>query len=83
MAKKSKKLIIKNHVLKPKHTKLSDKEKAKLFSRYKITFNELPKIKKDDAALAELDAKEGDVIKIVRQSPTAKVSVYYRGVINV
>lgn len=84
MARKSKKkFIAKKHVLMPKHTKLSDKEIQKLFSTYKITFSELPKIMKNDPALHELDAKEGDVIKIVRKSVTSGTSTYYRGVTNV
>ena len=84
MAKKTKKaLIIKSHILKPKHAKLSDKEKKELFSKYKITFTELPKIRSTDAALADLGAKEGDIIKITRKSLTAGTTTYYRGVTNV
>ena len=84
MARKSKKkFIAKTHVLMPKHTKLSDKEKDQLFSNYKITFNELPRIMKTDPALSQLDVKEGDVIKITRKSVTSGTSIYYRGVTSV
>jgi len=75
--------IIKEHTLKPKHSVLNEKEKEALFSKYNITFTELPKILKKDAALKDLDVKEGDVIKITRKSPTAGTSFYYRGVTNV
>lgn len=70
------------HVLIPKHTKLSDKEKEDLFKTYNITIRELPKIFKDDPAIAHLDVKENDIIKIERQSSTAGTAVFYRGVIN-
>ena len=75
--------IITKHVLVPKHAKLSEKEKDELFKRYNITLRELPKILKDDPALASLDVKPGDVIKITRKSPTAGESVFYRGVSDV
>ncbi len=69
------------HVLIPKHTKLSEKEKEDLFKTYNIGLRELPKILKDDPALVGLDVKENDVIKIERTSTTAQHSVFYRGVI--
>ncbi|MBN1275431.1 DNA-directed RNA polymerase subunit H [Candidatus Woesearchaeota archaeon] len=70
------------HVLIPQHEKISDKEKEALFQTYNITIRELPKIFKNDPAIAHLDAKENDVIKIERKSTTAGASVFYRGVIN-
>ncbi|HLC46781.1 MAG TPA: DNA-directed RNA polymerase subunit H [Candidatus Nanoarchaeia archaeon] len=76
------KISIAKHILVPKHTKLSEKEKAELFSRYGITLRELPKILRNDPAIAELDVKTGDVIKVHRKSPTAGDSVFYRGVID-
>ncbi len=69
-----------NHILVPKHEKISEKEKEALFERYKITVRELPKIMITDAALAELDVQLGDVIKITRGSPTSGIAIYYRGV---
>lgn len=76
------KIIIKNHVLIPKHIKLSEKEKKELFEKYHISLRELPKIKKDDPAIASLNARIGDVIKIIRASPTAGETVFYRGVVS-
>lgn len=70
------------HLLIPTHIKLSEKEKAMLFERYKITEKEMPGILKSDPAIQHLDAKEGDVIKIIRKSPTAGEYVYYRIVIS-
>ena len=70
------------HVLIPKHKKISEKEKKELLEHYKITINELPSISKKDPALAETDVQEGDIIKIERESPTAGHIVFYRGVID-
>ena len=76
------KIDIAKHVLIPKHTKLSEKEKKDLLERYTISTKELPKIMSDDPAIAHLDAKQGDVIRIIRDSPTMGKSVFYRGVMN-
>ena len=71
------------HNLVPQHLKLSEKEKKELLEKYNITLQELPKILKDDPAIASLNVKPGDIVKIVRKSPTAGQAVFYRGVINV
>ena len=70
------------HVLVPKHTKLSEKDKKALLEKYTITLKEIPKILKSDPAIAHLGLQEGDVVKIFRKSHTSGESVYYRGVIN-
>ncbi|MBW2993242.1 DNA-directed RNA polymerase subunit H [Candidatus Woesearchaeota archaeon] len=70
------------HILVPEHTKLSDKEKKAVLEKYNLTIKELPKIKKIDPAIAKLNAKSGDVIKIIRKSETAGKSIYYRVVIT-
>ena len=71
-----------NHVLVPKHEILSEKEKEELLKRYKIKPYHLPKIKDTDPAVRALGAKPGDIIKIVRKSPTAGEAVYYRFVVR-
>lgn len=78
-----KKLKIDKHSLIPKHSKLSEKERKALFEQYNISLSELPKILKDDSAIQKLGAKSGDVIKIIRKSPTAGEAVFYRGVTSV
>lgn len=70
------------HVLIPKHTKLSEKEKQELFEKYNISIRELPKIYLSDAALIGMDVKENDVIKIERKGATAGQTIFYRGVID-
>lgn len=76
------KFKIEEHILVPKHSKINEKEKKELLEKYNITPKELPKILKKDPLAKELDAKVGDIIKIVRNSPTAGESVFYRCVVN-
>ena len=76
------KFKVEEHILVPKHSKLSEKEKAELLEKYQITLQELPKILKKDPAIRELGAKNGEIIKIERQSPTAGKTVFYRCVVN-
>ena len=77
------KFKVDKHNLTPKHVKVSEKEKSSLLEKYNVTPKELPKILKTDAAIRELDAKPGDVIKITRISPTAGESIFYRVVADV
>ena len=77
------KFKIEEHSLVPKHTKLSDKEKKDLLEKYQITWMQLPKISIKDPVAKNLNAKVGDVLKIVRRSATAGESIFYRCVINV
>ena len=70
------------HLLVPKHEKLSDKDKAELLKSYSISVNELPRILLSDPAIADLSVKEGDVIKVTRKSATSGEAYYYRGVVN-
>ena len=79
---KRKQAIIKEHILIPKHIKLSEKEKQELLEKYHISLTELPKINKDDPAISKLNIKAGDVIKILRNSPTIGKSIFYRVVIG-
>lgn len=71
-----------SHQLVVKHTKVSDSERDKLLKRYNVNPNSLPKILKTDSAIAHLDIKAGDIIKIERKSQTAGVAYYYRTVIE-
>ena len=80
---KKPKFKVDKHILTPKHSKLGEREKAQLLEKYHVTSKELPKILKTDATLRELDAKPGDIIKIIRKSPTAGESIFYRVMTNV
>ena len=77
------KFKVDEHILVPKHTKLTEKEKQSLLELYKITVKDLPKIYVEDPAIQHLSVHAGDVIKIVRKSATAGEIVYYRSVFDV
>jgi len=78
----NKKFDITKHFLVPKHSKLSEKEKKELFEKYGISMKEIPKISHKDAGIKELNVKQGDIIVVERNSPTAGNIRFYRGVVN-
>ena len=80
---KKQKFKVDKHILTPKHSKLSEREKAQLLEKYHVTSKELPKIAKTDSAIKELEPKVGDIIKITRKSPTAGQSFFYRVISDV
>ena len=80
MVKKSISISIKEHVLIPKHKKLSEASKKKILEKFNITVAQLPKIRGDDPAIIALDVRPGDVIEVTRSSLTAGETIYYRGV---
>lgn len=83
MPKKKKTLEnITNHVLVPNHIVLSDKEKKDLLTKYDIEANQLPKILTTDPVSLSIEAKAGQVLKIIRESHTAKESIAYRLVVE-
>lgn len=73
---------IREHELVPKHEILNEKEKEELLKKYGITLRQLPRILISDPMVKVLNAKIGDVIKIIRKSPTAGETVYYRVVVK-
>jgi DNA-directed RNA polymerase subunit H len=66
------------HILVPKHSKLSEKDKKTLLEKYHVNPKDLPKILVKDPAIANLGLKSGDIVKVERDSPTAGKSVFYR-----
>ncbi len=72
---------ITKHEFVPKHTKLSEEETEEFLKKFNISRKQLPRILKEDPALMKLDVKKGDVIKIMRKSPTTGEAEFYRGVV--
>ena len=68
------------HELVPKHLKLTQQERTEILQKYNISITQLPKIKIDDPTIKDLKAEIGDIIKIIRPSPTAKETTFYRAV---
>ena len=73
---------ITNHEAVPEHRKLDEDEAEEVLEKFEVTRDNLPKIERTDAALKQMDIEEDDVIEIVRDSPTAGKSTYYRVVVD-
>ena len=65
----------------PKHELLSEEEKEEVLRLLGVKPEQLPKIRVDDPIAKEIGAKVGDIIRIIRESPTAGVSIAYRYVV--
>ena len=68
------------HFLVPKQVLLSKEQAAELLSKYNLTLDKLPKISIDDTGIVSLNPERDDIVKIIRASPTAGKTVYYRRV---
>ena len=71
-----------NHELVPEHIILKENEIKEVLEKFKIVPQNLPKILLSDPAVKAINAKEGDILKIVRMSKTAGTSVYFRIVVK-
>jgi len=72
-----------SHILVPKHSVASESEVRVLLEQFEITVDKLPIIKLSDPALASLQVRPGDVVKIARASPvTEKDENFYRRVVE-
>ena len=76
-----KKFTILDHELVPKHILLTKEEKKQLLEQLKIRPEQLPWIRASDPVAKLIGAKPGDVVKIIRKSPTAGETVAYRFVV--
>jgi len=76
---KKRKIDVLLHELVPKHVLLTKDETLQLLERFQINLLDLPQIFEKDPIAIAIGAKEGDVIKITRDSHTTVKSVdYYR-----
>jgi len=69
------------HVLVPKHEVLSPEEALEVLKKLGVSPKNLPWISVDDPAAKAVGAKPGDIIRVVRKSPTAGVAIAYRYVV--
>jgi DNA-directed RNA polymerase subunit H (RpoH/RPB5) len=72
---------ITKHEFVPRHIKLTDEQLEEVLKKFNLSKKQLPRILKEDPSLLKLDVKKGDVIKIIRKSPTTGESEFYRVVI--
>lgn len=80
MAKKNSFNIL-EHELVPKHIILSREEAKALLEKYKISPYQLPWIRESDPVCKKIGAKAGNILMIIRDSPTAGKSIAYRLVV--
>ncbi|MBW3581495.1 MAG: DNA-directed RNA polymerase subunit H [Euryarchaeota archaeon] len=71
-----------NHELVPVHEVLDEDEAKALMARYGVKEDQLPKIQVADPAARAAGARPGDIIRVVRMSPTAGKAVAYRFVVE-
>lgn len=74
---KKKQIDVLLHDLVPQHILLTKKETQDLMDKYQITVIDLPQIFEKDPIAIAIGAKEGDVIKIIRDSRTTVKSIDY------
>ena len=76
---KKRKIDVLLHELVPKHYLLTKEESQNLLGKYKINIFDLPQMFEKDPVAIAIGAKEGDIVKIVRDShTTVKFINYYR-----
>jgi len=71
-----------NHQLVPHHEVLSEDDRKAVLKRYNITLDQLPKILTSDPAAKACGARMGDIVRVVRDSPTAGRAIAYRYVVE-
>ena len=76
---KKKQIDVLLHELVPHHVLMTKDETKELLDKFKIELHDLPQMFEKDPVAIAIGAKEGDVVKIVRNSATTVRSVeYYR-----
>lgn len=70
------------HVFVPKHEIISAQEREKLLSNYRVQPYQLPRLKASDPAVKAIDAKPGDIVRVIRDSQTAGKYTSYRYVVE-
>ncbi len=71
-----------DHESVPKHEILTTEEREKLLAEYKVNPYQLPEIKASDIVVTAIGATPGDIVRIVRKSPTAGKYIAYRYVVE-
>ncbi len=70
-----------DHDFVSKHELLSTEEKEKILSEYKMEPYQLPRIRASDPAVIAVGGIPGDIVKVIRKSPTAGKYIAYRYVV--
>jgi len=70
------------HELVPKHELLEPEEKEKVLAESRMQPYQLPRIRASDPAAKAIGARPGDIVRIIRKSPTAGSYISYRYVVE-
>lgn len=70
-----------DHDFVSKHELLTPEEKEKILEKYKMLPYQLPRINAYDPAIIAVGGKPGDIVRVIRKSPTAGKYVAYRYVV--
>jgi DNA-directed RNA polymerase subunit H len=71
-----------DHEFVPKHEILTSDEREKILAKYRVKPYQLPRINASDPAAKAIGARPGDMIRIIRESPTAGKYFAYRYVVE-
>ena len=74
---KKKKIDVLLHKFVPQHLLLTKEESQELLEKYHIELTDLPQIFEKDPVAIAIGAKEGDIIRIVRDSHTTVRNIDY------
>ena len=72
---------LQDHFLVPKHEIVAKEKSLEILEELGTSAERLPRILLTDPMIQEIEAKKGDLIRIVRESPTAGTAIYYRIVV--
>lgn len=75
------KFNILDHELVPKHEVLKPEEAVEVLKSLGVRPDQLPYLRASDPVARAIGAKPGDVVRIIRKSPTAGKIIVYRFVI--
>jgi DNA-directed RNA polymerase subunit H len=70
------------HKLVPKQEILTEEEKTELLTKFKVQPYQLPQISSVDPTVKAIGARPGDVLRVIRRSPTAGEHIAYRYVVE-
>lgn len=70
------------HALVPKHEILTKEEREEVLAQYRVVPHQLPWIRGSDPAVRAIGGRPGDIVRIIRESPTAGKYVFYKYVIE-
>ena len=72
---------VNTHFLVPKHLVVPQENVEELLKKLGISLEQLPQILRADPAIKDMKLRRNDIVKIVRDSPTAGKTIYYRRVV--